>query len=720
MAQKINKDLTKDLEYKKPKGFLLGRSIFLALLFVIIMNFVFLVPSLNSVRDRVFEHQLEITEKVHVEISHETTQRAKDITNNLASSMAADVFSGEEFDYEVKDFLADKKDLVEFSISDLSGNQRVHVYGDGTIQTEGLRNISNEAYFKKAVEEGSYIETSYSKDQKEDYIISSKRIIFNNEKTEAVAYVKLNLKESLKGYAEELLDDDNETVYVIDVFGNIIDHYNKVKIGGNVHNFNTLKGDFLKGGVVINSDQSYSSQDGNNQKIDDYFQESYTNETGKVQATARFFGDLGMAIVVEEPYQEAWGAWQQIFILSTAGIMLFSLLSIFLVKTTISITYTSSELFRKKKQTEAIVSNLVSGIIQYDSNMRILLINPKAEEILGVKKKDVIGKVITTDTLREDKRYASLVKVLYPALADSVKKIIGGGEHKVLEMRISKPKDADIQVTTIPMYESEGGRTEYLKVIRDISREKAISRTKSEFISIAAHQLRTPLSAIKWIFKMLIDGDVGEVTKEQKDFIQKGYDSNERIINLVNDMLNVARIEEGRFGYEFYYIDIIELIKKVIKEFSLKAEEKNIKLVLKVTDKKLDPVKIDPARIDLVLQNLVDNALKYTRIGGTITIGVDKLDEYLEITVQDSGVGIPEPEVEKLFSKFYRGSNVIKMQTEGSGLGLFITKNIIERHGGKIWVETQEGRGTKFYFTLPAKESLIPSGEDPADEVIDL
>jgi len=397
--------------------------------------------------------------------------------------------------------------------------------------------------------------------------------------------------------------------------------------------------------------------------------------------------------------------------LSVSGVLVFAVMSFLIIKNSIVTARTLERVNQEKKQTEIIISNLINGVIEYDRDFKILLINKKAEEMLGVKKEEVLGKKVTTDIIKEGEKYESLASIMYPALAEDFFRVPVDEKTglKVIEMKLKKPYEIDIQVATIKLTDYRGEIKAYLKIIRDISREKAISKTKSEFISIAAHQLRTPLSATKWIFRMLLDGDVGKVSKEQEDLLQKGYDSNERIIGLVSDMLSVARIEEGRFGYEFSSVDIIDLIKKSLVTYEVKAQEKNIKIELNLLKEKLNPIKMDPTKIELALSNLIDNALKYTPEGGTIKISLKKDgDDYIKIGVKDSGVGIPQDQKERLFHKFFRGSNVIKMQTEGTGLGLFITKNIIVRHGGKIWVESSEGKGTEFNFTLPAKASLIP------------
>ena len=218
-------------------------------------------------------------------------------------------------------------------------------------------------------------------------------------------------------------------------------------------------------------------------------------------------------------------------------------------------------------------------------------------------------------------------------------------------------------------------------------RERLIGRLKSEFISIAAHQLRTPLSAVKWTFQILLDGDAGNFTPEQKEFLQRGYDTNETMIRLVNDLLSAARLEEGRFGFDFKPVDFGLYLQNFIKLYAHQAKSRNIQLVYHPSVNVLPPILIDQVKIDLVVQNILDNAIKYSQR-------------------------------DRLFMKFFRGDNVIRMQTEGSGLGLFIAKNIIKNHGGDITIESEENKGTTARFTLPVSEELIPKTETVFEEFV--
>jgi len=377
----------------------------------------------------------------------------------------------------------------------------------------------------------------------------------------------------------------------------------------------------------------------------------------------------------------------------------------------------TEELSRSSEHIETIIENLTSGLIEYDGDFTVLRINRAAENILGVKRKEVIGKKIEPKNIN-DENMVSLVEVSYPALSEKAKKIeasasgIEGEGIGVNEVAIHHPLDRYLQVITAPISNPElDTRKGFIKVIRDITREKVISKSKSEFISIAAHQLRTPLSAIKWAIRLIIDGDIGPVSPSQLKLLKRGYDTNEKMIILVNDLLNVARIEDGRFGYEFKEDDITETISSLVSNASVLAKERNITLKFEKSKEKIQKFVFDSNRVSLALQNLVDNAIKYTQPGGAVAVRVNKKDEYVEVQVSDSGVGVPADQLNRLFSKFFRARNVLRMQTAGSGLGLFIVKNIITRHGGEIRVESKEGEGTIFYFTLPMDKELIPKEE---------
>jgi len=348
------------------------------------------------------------------------------------------------------------------------------------------------------------------------------------------------------------------------------------------------------------------------------------------------------------------------------------------------------EIARKKaveegEKTKAIVTNFIDGLIVLDKKDNFLLINPRAEKFFGIMADQMINKPILKGTE-------------FPPLKPLINLLIKKGE-KIYREEISSVEDLILEVTTAPLT-IEKEKIGTLVILHDVTREKAIERLKSEFVSIAAHQLRTPLSAIKWSLSFLQEGKTNK--KEKEDLFNKVYVSNERMIKLINALLNVTRIEEGRYLYSLGLEDIEDIVKGVIKPIQDEAGRKNIQFTLSFS-KKIPKIKVDKEKLSLAIQNLAENAVHYTKPGGEVIILVKyhKDREELLFKIKDTGVGIPKKQQKRVFSRFFRGENVMKMETEGSGLGLFITRNIIEAHRGRIWFESKEGKGSSFYFTLP-------------------
>jgi len=229
-----------------------------------------------------------------------------------------------------------------------------------------------------------------------------------------------------------------------------------------------------------------------------------------------------------------------------------------------------------------------------------------------------------------------------------------------------------------------------------------LDSAKSEFLSIASHQLRTPTTGIKGFLSMILEGDYGNVTKEQREVLQTVYDSTNRLIRLVNVFLNVSRIESGRLQLARTDVDLAQLAKVVVTELRPAAKSKGLELSTQGPES-VPTVPADSDKIRDVLVNLTDNALKYTE-KGSVTVRVAAHPTEVEVAVSDTGMGLSADEIKMLFAKFSRGERVKIKESQGSGLGLFIAKKIIEAHSGKIWVTSPgPGKGTTFYFTLPTK-----------------
>jgi PAS domain S-box-containing protein len=272
------------------------------------------------------------------------------------------------------------------------------------------------------------------------------------------------------------------------------------------------------------------------------------------------------------------------------------------------------------------------------------------------------------------------------------------------------------EATVSPVLNESNEVLFYVGVERDVTKLKEVDRMKTEFISLASHQLRTPLSAIKWYLEMLLAGDAGKLTAQQEDFVSNINISNERMIDLVNALLNVSRIESGRIIIEPHPTNVNDLIEGVINEVNVRAREKKIKIVMSV-QKGVPLVKMDPRLIRNALMNLLTNAVKYSPNNTEIAVKAVKDKEFVIFEVTDHGYGIPKEDQEKVFSKFYRGKNIVKFDTNGNGIGLYLVKSIIKASGGDIWFESVVNHGSTFWFKIPIVGVPAKQGEVTLEDI---
>jgi signal transduction histidine kinase len=373
----------------------------------------------------------------------------------------------------------------------------------------------------------------------------------------------------------------------------------------------------------------------------------------------------------------------------------------------------------EQNKTSAIIANLVDPVIVVDNNQKIVLVNNSAKQILGIDiesnggsldkssgEGDCLPDRLCLCDFRSAIKAPYYSKVLkyndrkYPIIEEMV---VGTSDDK----KAAKEKNRVFKVLTSEVRDKEGVLFGHMKIFYDLTKEKIIDEMKSEFISIAAHQLRTPSSGVKWSLKMILAGEMGKLPKEAKEYIKKAYQANEQMVELVKDLLNVSHIEKGKFLYRFENINFEKVFNDIIKNSKITAKQSNVKLDFSRSEGKIPPVEADLEKIKLAIQNIINNAIKYSMSGQKIFVNLsynEKDDKYIYISVKDEGIGISKKDQIHLFSKFYRGENAKKLQTEGSGLGLFITKKVFEAHKGEINFESSVDKGTVFHMKIPIKK----------------
>ena len=356
-----------------------------------------------------------------------------------------------------------------------------------------------------------------------------------------------------------------------------------------------------------------------------------------------------------------------------------------------------TKLEEERAQAEALFTSLGNGAIATDQFGKITRINSVALDLLGYTARELVGEWFPKKivALTENGEPVSLIDRPITRAFLTGKPV---NEKTFYLTKFGHKLPVSINVSPILLADKPLGAIE---VFRDITLEEEIDRMKSEFISLASHQLRTPLSAIKTYSHMLADGYMGDVTAPQKKSLRTIISATTRMNELISTLLNITRIESGTIAITPKSLHLEKAAEEVIKELSLAASEKSIRLSLHKVGQTSTAVKTDNLIIKEVISNLVSNAIKYTSDEGSVRIEVRGRARDVLVSVRDNGWGIPSNAHDQVFSKFFRATNIVKRETTGTGLGLYLVKGLLDRLDGTIWFESIEGRGTTFYFTLP-------------------
>ncbi len=352
----------------------------------------------------------------------------------------------------------------------------------------------------------------------------------------------------------------------------------------------------------------------------------------------------------------------------------------------------------EKNRIETILASIAEGVFVTDVYGKTTMLNKVAKEMCGYSANEVLGKPYRevfnlSSEDKTDEQYLDFV-------AEAVKT---GNPSKSLSKIILKTKtgkEIPVTISASALKDSNQAIFGCVVAVRDNTAERTLDKSKDEFLSVASHQLRTPLGGMRWNLEMIQNGDYGTLPPEAKEVIDVIHSGSLKMIDLVNDLLNVSRIDQGRVMDEPVETDLATIVKDVVTSLTPIASRDGVKIGLEIAND-IPKVVIDPKRFNEVAINLISNSVKYHVQNGEVNISLMMENDFIKMVVSDNGIGIPVKDMNRVFDKFFRAGNAAKSETEGSGLGLYICKKFVEGWGGKITVESEEGKGTKFTVLLP-------------------
>lgn len=351
---------------------------------------------------------------------------------------------------------------------------------------------------------------------------------------------------------------------------------------------------------------------------------------------------------------------------------------------------------------EALFSNIGTGAIATDEHGRIYRINDTALGLLGYKRKEVLGKWYPKIVIARNMED----KIIEPLERPITRVFVSGkpiSETSYYQTKTNKRVPVTVTVSPVLL---DGKPIGAVEVFQDISLEYEVDRMKSEFISIASHQLRTPLSAINTYASMLHGGFYGKLNKDQLTHMSTILSAVKRMNELIATLLDVSQIEAGKIRVTSQDVNLNELLKNIVAELVQQANERNVQVSVSMPDRPII-ITSDTLLLGEVYSNLISNAIKYNPPNGSVVIALTQTTKQVIFSVMDTGYGIPQNVQKYIFTKFYRADNIKKIDTTGTGLGLYLAKQIAEILNGRIWFESKEKKGSTFYFSLPKKQKTI-------------
>ncbi len=369
----------------------------------------------------------------------------------------------------------------------------------------------------------------------------------------------------------------------------------------------------------------------------------------------------------------------------------------------------TQELVAERNRISLTLASITDAVIALDLENRIIIFNKAAEVLLNKSSKEVLGRKIG-EIIRV---YDNHIEITPDEYARSVaEKVTGIVFTKKALKYVSGDKVGYVNFISGNITDGQQANMGCIISMHDVSEERQLEEMKIDFVSMAAHELRTPLTVIRGYASMLQDKKTQNLSADQEKFVDRLAVSADTLSNLIDNLLNVSRIEHNLLRLDLKVVDLEKNIHKIIDDLSNSARTKGQSLTFVKEKESFPLVKVDNFRIGEVLINLIGNAITYTEAGGSIEVKLEQKDNMLIVSIKDTGPGIPPEAIPKLFSKFFRVGGALERGSKGTGLGLYISKSIVEMHGGQIGVESEPGHGARFYFKLPiTTEKEVAHGE---------
>lgn len=577
------------------------------------INLIWLVPTIQNVRNTASSLSLEIARRANSEIDLSLRNEIDDLAE-VADLIA---FEPERTEIILRQYLKHHTTIRNIALVNPEGGDLFRLDRFELISDEDFEDHSKSAYFYFALQGAQTMSEVFFSEESEPHTILAVPVRYRGE-IQQVLTADLNLLKFT--LALRKLDLETGHIYIVDSNGFRIGHPDISEL--------LKRPDFSDRAIVQKVITDGISANG--LSPDD----SYINEVGERVFTVGVFSPFsGWGVFVEQPQTRALAGERQAKAFAGLVILLGSIIGFIFLQNNVRLTRLNTIL--KERNDESTVSAKI--LIRKDRE----LTNRNAELATLNTEMESVGKLL----VRRD-----------------------------------------------------------LELTRANERLRELDAVKSEFISIVAHQLRTPLTTIRWTYDLLAEQEVGALNTEQEHAVSGGLKTTIYLIDLVNDLLNVARIEEGRFDFVFKSCSMAQLMTSLVAQFEKNALARSVELVLEMDANSIPEIPIDEDKMIVALGNLIDNAIKYTDVKGRVTVRVSKRDEEtIQIDVADNGIGIPKTQSSRLFSKFFRADNAKLFNTVGSGLGLYISQNIIKNHDGAIKVRSEEDEGSTFTVTLPIK-----------------